>query len=145
MNEKKECKPSGIEHVDLLIKIPNDKRGVISGKVVDEKSCPIKDAVVGLFELVGDKRVPETCKTVAAAFCFTDCSGEFVFGPICPDKDYRVKAWKNITKTKCEKLEIKAEHECLKGIDCDKKCDRKDEHKKPCKPSYEPEYGGYGD
>ncbi|MBQ3414107.1 MAG: hypothetical protein IJH39_01900 [Clostridia bacterium] len=52
---------------------------------------------------------------------FTDKEGEFVFGPLCPDKKYAIQIWVNDTKKM--KICTKCHHEgkCLKG---DKmKCD----------------------
>ena len=53
---------------------------------------------------------------------FTDKDGEFVFGPLCPNKSYSIEIWVNrvkhikICKT-CDR-----EGKCLKGIDirCEK-------------------------
>ena len=69
---------------------------------------------------------------------FTDCDGEFVFGPLCHNKMYEIQLW--VDNVKCAKCEHRDE-ECLKGIDmdsckdlrpvccdkeqCEKKCDDK--------------------
>ena len=69
----------------------------------------------------------------------TDKEGEFVFGPLCPGKEYALQIWVNDTKK--IKICAKCHHEgkCLKGDKCDKcdcfinekhepckKCDKKD-------------------
>ena len=67
---------------------------------------------------------------------FTDCEGEFVFGPLCPGKKYAIQIWKDDVKH--IKVCAKCHHEgkCLKGIelDCDdfKPCDRSEEDCKNC-------------
>lgn len=81
---------------------------------------------------------------------FTDCEGEFVFGPLCPGKQYAIQIWVNDTKK--IKICAKCHHEgrCLKGdkhekCDCflesekckdkkDKKCDKK------CDEKYDEKY-----
>ena len=70
----------------------------------------------------------------------TDKEGEFVFGPLCPGKEYALQIWVNDTKK--IKICAKCHHEgkCLKGDKCDKcdcfinekhepckKCDKKDD------------------
>ena len=55
--------------------------------------------------------------------------GEFVFGPLCPDRKYAVDIWVN--RVRHVKVCAKCHHKgrCLKGIDMDF-CD----DKKPCYP-----------
>ena len=50
------------------------------------------------------------------------CEGEFVFGPLCPDRHYAIQIWANATKK--IKICAKCHHEgkCLKGDKHDK-CD----------------------
>ena len=68
---------------------------------------------------------------------FTDKEGEFVFGPLCPGKEYALQIWVNDTKK--IKICAKCHHEgkCLKGDKCDKcdcfiENDKHDECEKPC-------------
>ena len=83
------------------------------------------------------------------AHTFTNDDGEFVFGPLCPNKSYEVNIWVN--KVKHVKICAKCKHEaeCLKGIDidccdftiessnnCCHKCNKKSEHKDDCKNDY---------
>ena len=60
---------------------------------------------------------------------FTDKEGEFVFGPLCPDKYYEIQIW--VDRVRHSKICATCKHEasCLKGIDLD--C------KKPHKPCEE--------
>lgn len=65
---------------------------------------------------------------------FTDKDGEFVFGPLCPNKHYALEIWVN----KVEHVKIckvcKHEGKCLKGIDLD--CDCKHEYEFKDKDDY---------
>ena len=58
--------------------------------------------------------------------------GEFVFGPLCPNRHYAIQIWANNT----QKIKVcaKCHHEgkCLKGDKCDK-CDCFVETNKDCK------------
>lgn len=122
---------------DLDITLANDNRDVIYGVVRDCFKEPVKDAVVKLVE-VDYKHGKKELKPVTHTF--TDCEGEFVFGPLCPGKKYSVQIWANSVNhfkicAKCHR-----EGKCLKGIklDCDwdydhKPCDCDKEHdNKPC-------------
>ena len=117
---------------DLEIVLPEDNRGVLFGIVTDCYKEPVKDAVVKLIEIDlecgKEERKPVT-------HTFTDKDGEFVFGPLCPDKKYEVQIFVDRVKhvkvcSKCHR-----EGKCLKGIDL-KKCDcfvgKKDDFEK-CK------------
>ena len=120
---------------DLDITLPEDNRDVIYGVVKNCFKEPVCDAVVKLVEVV--------CEN---GNTFTDKEGEFVFGPLCPGKEYAIQLWVNDTKK--IKICAKCHHEgkCLKGEKCDKcdcfiddcdkcdKCDRCDECEEPeCK------------
>ena len=102
---------------DLDLELPEDERNVVYGIIKDSKGKPVKDAVVKLVEICFDKRKP-------ISHTFTDKEGEFVFGPLCPNKSYGIQIWVNrvkhvkICKT-CDK-----EGSCLKGIDL--KCKKTD-------------------
>lgn len=104
---------------DLDIVLPEDRRDVIYGVVRNCFKEPIADAVVKLVEIVYDHGKEER-RPIGHAF--TDKEGEFVFGPLCPDKKYGVQIWVNDTKQ--IKLCAKCHHEgkCLKGKK-DDKCD----------------------
>ncbi len=145
---------SGGKQFDLDITLPEDNRDVIYGVVKDCFKEPVTDAVVKLVEIVYDCGKEERR---AIGHTFTDCEGEFVFGPLCPGKQYAIQIWVNDTKK--IKVCAKCHHEgrCLKGeknekCDCflesekckdkkDEKCDKKcdDKYDKKCddkKPSY---------
>lgn len=127
---------------DLDITIPEDGRNVIYGIVRDCYRNPVCDAVVKLIEV--ERECKEKRKPVSHTF--TDKHGEFVFGPLCPDKCYAIEIWAN--KVEHIKICAKCNREgcCLRGIDigpCDCFMGKdfrpehhfwKEEHKKECNP-----------
>ena len=112
---------------DLDITLPEDNREVIYGVVKNCYKEPVEDAVVKLIEIVYEcgrkERKPVT-------HTFTDEKGEFVFGPLCPGKEYAIEIFVN--EVKHVKVCAKCHHEgkCLKAMKCDK-CDCIID-KKPC-------------
>ncbi|MBR6033498.1 MAG: carboxypeptidase regulatory-like domain-containing protein [Clostridia bacterium] len=104
---------------DIDIKLPEDDRNVIYGIIKDAYCDPIRDAVVKLIEIDGHERKP-------VSHTFTDKEGEFVFGPLCPDKIYELQVWANKVKHYKICAEAKREGKCLKGMDfkdCDYRAD----------------------
>lgn len=110
---------SGGKQFDLDITLPEDNRDVIYGVIKNCFKEPVKDAVVKLVEIIyncgKEERRP-------IGHTFTDCEGEFVFGPLCPGKQYALQIWVNDTKKM--KICAKCHHEghCLRGEKYDK-CD----------------------
>lgn len=117
---------------DIDITLPEDHRNVIYGVVKNCFKEPVADAVVKLIE-VDCKMGKEERKPVSHTF--TDKDGEFVFGPLCPEKEYAIQIW--VDDVKHVKVCAKSFHEekCLKGkkmdkCDCDlTHCDHKDKDK----------------
>jgi hypothetical protein len=89
--------PKENEQIDAVIKLPEEKRSVIHGVVKDWKDKLVKDAVVKLFEVVSKGN---SCSYKPIAHTFTDEMGQFLFGPLCPNKKYAVKVWFNDTKVR---------------------------------------------
>ena len=109
---------------DLDITLPHDNRDVIYGVIKNCFKEPVADAVVKLVE-VDSRMGKEERKPVSHTF--TDKNGEFVFGPLCPGKEYAIQIW--VDDVKHVKICAKTFHEgrCLKGIKldkCDKDCDK---------------------
>ena len=104
---------------DLDIVLPEDDRNVVYGIIKDRHHEPVKDAVVKLIEVdFKDGRIERK----PVSHTFTDEEGEFVFGPLCPDRKYELQIWVNKVKhvkicSKCHR-----EGKCLKGVDM-KQCD----------------------
>lgn len=120
---------SGGKQFDLDITLPEDNRDVIYGIVKNCFKEPVEDAVVKLVEVVYDKGRTERRPV---GHTFTDKEGEFVFGPLCPEKQYSLQIWVNNTRK--FKICAKCHHEgtCLKGEKNDK-CDfYLDDHKENC-------------
>ena len=129
---------------DLDITLPHDNRDVIYGVIKNCFKEPVCDAVVKLIE-VDCRMGKEERKPVSHTF--TDKNGEFVFGPLCPGKEYAIEIW--VDDVKHVKVCAKSFHEgrCLKGVKLDKcdydltPCDKPHyndcEDKKPCCDDYE--------
>ncbi len=161
MENNKPCCPildidgviSGGKQFDLDITLPEDNRDVIYGVVKNCFKEPVCDAVVKLVEIVCDCGKEER-KPIGHTF--TDKEGEFVFGPLCPGRQYALQIWVNDTQKM--KICAKCHHEgrCLKGArhekcDCfigedkehcddnhcdDKHCDNKHCDDKHCDDKY---------
>ncbi len=114
---------------DLDITLPCDNREVIYGVVRDCFKEPVCDAVVKLVEIVCEHGKEER---LPVSHTFTNKHGEFVFGPLCPNKVYAIDIW--VSKVKHVKICAKCEHEgaCLKGeeIECCKPCHHKEIYNK---------------
>ena len=115
---------------DIDVSLPKDDRNVVYGVVKDQYKEPVENAVVKLIE-VSYVHGHEERKPVSHTF--TNKAGEFVFGPLCPNKVYEVNIW--VDQVKHIKICAKCKHEgkCLKGIDIDK-CDFTMDCKPDCKP-----------
>lgn len=101
---------------DLDITLPQDNRNVIYGIIKDCYGDPVCDAVVKLIE-VDCECGKEVRKPVSHTF--TNEDGEFVLGPLCPNKYYEVNIWAN--RVKHVKVCTTCSHKggCLKGVDID--------------------------
>lgn len=118
---------SGGKQFDLDITLPEDNRDAIYGIVKNCFKEPVKNAVVKLVEIVYDCGKTERRPV---GHTFTDKDGEFVFGPLCPGRNYAIQIWVNDTEN--IKICSKCHHEgeCLKGekIVCPKECHDEDDH-----------------
>ena len=103
---------AGGKQFDLDITMPRDNRDVIYGVIRDWYKEPVKNAVVKLVEVKYEhgKKIREPI-----SHTFTDEDGEFVFGPLCPDRKYEINFWAD--RVKHVKVCAKCNHEgeCLKG------------------------------
>lgn len=105
---------AGGKEFDLDITIPKDNRNVIYGIVKNSYKEPVEDAVVKLIEVVKEHGKEER-KPVSHTF--TDKEGEFVFGPLCPDKVYEIQIWVDNVKHAKICANCKRDGSCLKGTD----------------------------
>lgn len=117
---------------DLDIVLPEDNRNVIYGVIKNCYKEPVKDAVVKLIEISIDCG-KEVRKPVSHTF--TDKDGEFVFGPLCPNRNYEIEIWVDMVKHVKVCAKCNHEGECLKGVKMDK-CDcvikHEDKHEQDC-------------
>lgn len=104
---------------DLDITLPNDNRDVIFGVVRNCFKEPVENAVVKLIE-VECKMGKEERNPVSHTF--TDKDGEFVFGPLCPGKEYAIQIWVDDVKHVKVCAKTFRDEKCLKGVKLDK-CD----------------------
>lgn len=104
---------------DLDITLPNDNRDVIFGVIRNCFKEPVENAVVKLLE-VECKMGKEERKPVSHTF--TDENGEFVFGPLCPGKEYAIQIWVDDVKHVKVCAKTFREEKCLKGVKLEK-CD----------------------
>lgn len=95
---------------DLEIRVDEDRRNVVYGIVKNQYNKPIKNAVVKLIEVTKHDRKP-------VSHTFTSDDGEFVFGPLCPNKSYAISIWANEVEHVKICKEINKEKKCLEGID----------------------------
>lgn len=107
-------KPRENEQIEAVVKVGEEKRSVIHGIVKDYKGKVVKDAVVKLFEVVYPP-----CGLKPITHAFTDECGQFIFGPLCPNKNYVVKVWFNDVKIR----------ELIIEPDCDDSCNHKNDDK----------------
>lgn len=124
---------------DIDISLPDDNRNVVYGVVKDCYKEPIYNAVVKLIEICYEHGKEER-KPVAHTF--TNEAGEFVFGPLCPNKRYEINVW--VDQVKHIKICAKCKHEgeCLKGTSinkCDYVIDCKPDCNSNCKPDNKPD------
>lgn len=103
---------------DLEIKLPEDNRTVIYGIVKDCYGEKVENAVVKLIEVVYNYGKEERRPV---SHTFTDKEGEFVFGPLCANKNYAIQIWADTVKHSKICIDCKHEGKCLKGIklECD--------------------------
>lgn len=113
---------------DIEIELPKDNRDAIFGVIRDCFKEPVNNAVVKLIE-VEFKHGKKERKPVSHTF--TNKDGEFVFGPLCPDKKYEILFWANQVKNVKICAKCTHEMECLKGTSMDK-CDFGFECEKEC-------------
>ncbi len=118
--EKKPCQEIKVDgfiekgkQFDLEINLPEDNRDVIFGIIRDCYKEPVEDAVIKLIEVSHDCGKEER-KPVSHTF--TDKDGEFVFGPLCPDKKYELQIWADKVRHCKQCIDCKRHGKCLKGV-----------------------------
>ena len=98
---------------DLDITLPKDNRNVIFGTIKDSCKEPVKDAVVKLVEIKYSKDGQKD--RLPVSHTFTNDDGEFVFGPLCPDKEYAIVIWVDDVRNFKICAKVERDDDCLKG------------------------------
>ena len=117
---------------DLDITLPKDSRNVIFGTIRNAYKEPIEDAVVKLIEIKHCKDGKK--ERLPISHTFTNVAGEFVFGPLCPDKEYAIDFWANDVRHYKMYAKVEKDSDCLRakpGEICESQTD--------CKPEIRPE------
>ena len=113
---------------DLDITLPKDSRNVIFGTIRNAYKEPIEDAVVKLIEIKYGKDGKK--ERLPISHTFTNESGEFVFGPLCPDKEYAIDFWANDVRHYKMCAKIEKDTDCLRA---------KSNQIGGCKPNHNPD------
>ena len=98
---------------DLDITLPKDGRDVIFGTIRNSYKEPVKDAVVKLIEVKCGKDGRK--ERLPISHTFTNDDGEFVFGPLCPDKEYAIDIWVNDVRHFKMFAKVDRDDDCLRG------------------------------
>lgn len=89
--------PGENEQIEAVIKLPKEPRSVIHGIVKNYNNQIVENAVVKLFQV---ENPHNPCSMTPISHTFTDECGQFIFGPLCPGKQYVIKVWVNDIKFK---------------------------------------------
>lgn len=101
----------GDRYIDAIVETGDDNRGVIYGRVVNKHNKPVSDAVVKLI-ILQDANDPLSILPVTHTF--TDEYGQFLFGPLPPNKNYLIKIWHDDIFIKSVTVKEKeARHSCI--------------------------------
>lgn len=106
------------EQLDVKVVLPKEKFGVIHGVVVDHRERPVECAVVKLFEVEKKRPGRDKHTLMPITHTFTDDCGQFIFGPLCSDKEYVIKIWVDRIKVRCETKHLDTKCHCLSGKRC---------------------------
>lgn len=107
--------PRENEQIDAVIKIGRENRSVLYGTVIDECGRAVVDAVVKLLKVCDKEIIPLT-------HTFTDCYGQFLLGPLCPNEKYMLKIYKDNIRVRYEPIHAS----CYKGRCIGDKCECRD-------------------
>lgn len=86
-------KPEENEQMEAIIKVPKESRSIIHGIIKNYNEKVVENAVVKLYEVIKPQQ-----KLKPITHTFTDECGQFIFGPLCSNKQYVIKIWINDVK-----------------------------------------------
>ena len=107
--------PRENEQIDAVIRIGRENRSAIFGTIIDECGRPVADAVIKLLKVCDKAIIPLT-------HTFSDCNGQFLLGPLCPNTKYMLKIFKDNIRIRYEPINAS----CCKGRCIGDKSDDKD-------------------
>ena len=93
--------PRENQQIEAVIKLPVERRAVIHGTVLDANGNPVADAVVKLLQVVDGCKLP-----CPLTHTFTDQYGQFLLGPLCPNRKYMLKVYKDNIQVKYLTLNV---------------------------------------
>lgn len=93
--------PRENQQIEAVIKLPVERRAVIHGTVLDANGNPVADAVVKLLQVVDGCKLP-----CPLTHTFTDQYGQFLLGPLCPNRKYMLKVYKDNIQVKYLPLNV---------------------------------------
>lgn len=104
--------PQENQQIEAVIKLQKEKRAVIHGTIVDSNGNPVADAVVKLLQIVEGCKLP-----CPLTHTFTDQYGQFLLGPLCPNRQYMLKVYKDNIQVKYVPLNVSCyDGKCI-GVD----------------------------
>lgn len=104
--------PQENQQIEAVIKLQKERRAVIHGTVVDSNGNPVADAVVKLLQIVEGCKLP-----CPLTHTFTDQYGQFLLGPLCPNRKYMLKVYKDNIQVKYVPLNVNCyDGKCI-GVD----------------------------
>lgn len=104
--------PKENQQIEAVIKLQKERRACIHGTVVDSCGNPVADAVVKLLQVVEGCKLP-----CPLTHTFTDQYGQFLLGPLCPNKQYMLKVYKDNIQVKYVPLNVSCyDGKCI-GVD----------------------------
>ncbi|MDD6795494.1 MAG: carboxypeptidase regulatory-like domain-containing protein [Clostridiaceae bacterium] len=119
--------PKENQQIEAVIKLPEERRAVIHGTVLDCNGKPVADAVVKLLQVVDGCKLP-----CPLTHTFTDEFGQFLLGPLCPCKRYIIKVYKDNVRIKYMPLESTSYEGTCIGVPSGENCCKKDFNNHHC-------------
>lgn len=114
------------EQIEAVIRLPEERRSVIFGTVLDSSGNPVADAVVKLLQVVEGLKYP-----YPLTHTFTDDNGQFLLGPLCPNTKYMLKIYKDNIVIRYAPLQP----DCFKGKCISRQSEGNNGDNSGCKPN----------
>ncbi|MBS7315698.1 MAG: hypothetical protein KIG74_04765 [Clostridiaceae bacterium] len=95
-------KASDGEHVETVVRLAPDSRGILTGRVLNDDGKPAADVCVLLYDTMGKQGFDSY---VLIDSMFTDAEGAFILGPVTSGSLYAVYVYSRGVRTR--QLELK--------------------------------------